>query len=97
MLQSVGMTTSQLRRMLMMEGLYYTAGAGFVSLILGLFFSKVVIPGLTSGCWFFTYRFTLTPLLLTIPVLLVIGLALPAVVLGSVTKQSVVERLREME
>lgn len=97
MLQSVGMTTSQLRRMLMMEGLYYTAGAGVVSLILGVFFSKVIIPGLTSGFWFFTYRFTLTPLLITIPVLLVIGLALPAVVLGSVTRQSVVERLRETE
>lgn len=97
MLQSVGMTTSQLRRMLMAEGLYYTASAGVVSLILGMFFSKVIIPALTKGFWFFTYQFTLLPLLLTIPVLLVIGLLLPAVVLRSVTKQSVVERLRETE
>lgn len=97
MLQSVGMTTSQLRRMLMMEGLYYTVGAGMVSLILGVVFSKAVVPALTGGFWFFTYHFTLMPLLLTIPVLLVIGLLLPAVVLRNVTRQSLVERLREME
>ena len=97
MLQSVGMTTSQLRKMLMVEGLYYTAGAGILSLVLAVVFSGYVVPGVTGGLWFFTYRFTLTPLLVTVPVLLALGIILPAGVLGSVTRQSVVERLRETE
>lgn len=97
MLQSVGMTTSQLCRMLMTEGLYYTAGAGMLSLILGVICSKTIVFQMTKGMWFFTYQFTLIPLLLTIPVLLIIGMLLPAAVLGTVTKQSVVERLREAE
>ena len=97
MLQSVGMTTSQLRKMLMVEGLYYTAGAGVLSLVLSAAFSGFVMPGMTGGLWFFTHRFTLMPLLATVPVLLALGIILPAGVLGSVTRQSVVERLRETE
>lgn len=97
MLQSVGMTTSQLRRMLMMEGLYYTAGAGILSLALAAFFSRYIVSAVAGGMWFFTYQFTLAPLLVTVPVLLAAGLLLPAIVLGSVTKLSVVERLRETE
>ena len=45
MLQSVGMTTSQLRKMLMVEGLYYTAGAGILSFVLAAVFSGYVVPG----------------------------------------------------
>lgn len=97
MLQSVGMTTSQLRRMLMMEGLYYTAGAGILSLALAAFFSRYIVSAVAGGMWFFTYQFTLAPLLVTVPVLLAAGLLLPVIVLGSVTKLSVVERLRETE
>lgn len=97
MLQSVGMTTSQLRKMLMMEGLYYTAGAGILSLILAAFFSGYIVPAVTGGFWFFTYRFTLLPLLVTIPILLAAGLMLPVAVLKGVARQSVVERLRETE
>lgn len=97
MLQSVGMTTSQLRRMLMTEGLYYTAGAGVLSLALSVFFSRYIVSVVAGKMWFFTYQFTLTPLFITVPVLLAVGLILPAVVLRSVTRQSVVERLREME
>ena len=73
MLQSIGMTTKQLRRMLMTEGLYYTAAAGFLSLALGGILSLVIADGLLSNLWFFTYTFTLLPLLLVIPLLLFIG------------------------
>lgn len=97
MLQSIGMTTKQLRSMLMTEGLFYTASAGIFSAALGIILSLVCVRAFTESLWFFTYQFTLVPLAVTVPILLIIGAALPAIVLKTVTKQSVVERLRESE
>lgn len=97
MLQSIGMTTSQLRRMLIDEGLMYTAGAGVVSLILGVGVSALLAGTIAKSLWFFSYQFTMLPLIVTIPILLVIGTALPIPVLKSVEKQSIVDRLRETE
>lgn len=97
MLQSIGMTNKQLRKMLILEGLYYTALAGIISILLSILFSKVIVNTIASNLWFFSYKFTILPLIITIPILLVIGIILPATFLNVVTKQSVVERLREIE
>lgn len=94
-LQSIGMTTGQLRRMLIMEGLLYTASAGITALLLGTAMSLVVIKQILAALWFFSYRFTLLPLFLVIPILLVIGISIPGAMLKSVERQSVVERIRE--
>lgn len=95
MLQSVGMTTRQLRKMLVIEGLLYTASAGLMSIVLGAAASALFAGTIARSIWFFTYRFTLLPLALTIPVLLLVGILLPLPVLNAVEKQSIVERLRE--
>ncbi len=95
MLQSIGMTTKQLRRMLIMEGLYYTASAGIVSMLFGILMSALIVQNLSANMWFFSYHFTILPLIMTIPILLIIGILLPSPVLYSVQKQSIVERLRE--
>ncbi len=97
MLQSIGMTTAQLRKMLMMEGIYYTAAAGGVSLALGALCSTVIVRGLAGAMWFFSYRFTVLPLCMVIPVLLAAGSGLPVLVLQVVGGQSIVERLRETD
>lgn len=95
MLQSIGMTGKQLRQMLILEGVYYAAAAGIVSVVLGVALSLVIVRALAESMWFFTYRFTMIPLLLVIPVLLFIGMLLPVVFLRVVEKRSIVERLRE--
>lgn len=97
MLQSIGMTSSQLRKMLIAEGLMYTASAGAVSLALGAGVSTLLANTVAKSLWFFTYQFTLLPLITTIPILLIIGVLLPLPVLKSVEKQSIVDRLRENE
>lgn len=97
MLQSIGMTSSQLRKMLIAEGLMYTASAGVVSLALGAGASALLANTVAKSLWFFTYQFTLLPLIITIPILLIIGVLLPLPVLKSVEKQSIVDRLRENE
>lgn len=95
MLQSIGMTRKQLLQMLMTEGVCYGAASGAVSLVLGALVSLAAVRNLTGQLWFFSYRFTLTPLLLVVPILVGIGLILPAVMMRSVERQSIVERLRD--
>ncbi len=97
MLQSIGMTTLQLKKMLIAEGLMYTASAGAVSIVFGVGVSALLANTVAKSLWFFTYQFTLLPLIITIPILIIIGIVLPMPVLKAVEKQSIVDRLRENE
>ena len=65
--------------------------------MLSVLFSTVIVKAISANLWFFSYQFTILPLLVTIPVILAVGLLLPVIVLHTVTKQSVVDRLREAE
>lgn len=97
MLQSVGMTTKQLQKMLITEGLLYTASSGLLSVALGVLASAMLANTIAGSLWFFSYQFTLLPVIVTIPLLLIVGILLPILVLKSVEKQSIVDRLREAE
>ncbi len=97
MLQSIGLTKRQLCAMLMLEGLYYTMGAGALSVLLAAVLSVGVLKGMIGGMWFCTYQFTVIPLLVVLPILLLIGVWLPYMIIKVVEKQSIVERLRECE
>lgn len=97
MLRSVGMTGRQLLQMLMAEGMYYAIISGGVSLAIGTALSLGTVKNLGNSLWFFSYRFTVLPILLTTPILLAVGAVLPWIVLKRVERQSIVERLREGE
>jgi putative ABC transport system permease protein len=93
-MQSIGMTDKQLRRMVIFEGLYYAIATIMASLVLGIIFSYVVIGGVVGNLWFFSYKFTITPLVVAYPALLVLSVIIPYIAFRSLSKQSVVERLR---
>ena len=97
MLQSIGMTTKQLRIMLICEGLYYALGTCIFSLILSVSFSILVVRPLCGIMWFTSYHFVLWPLLAVLPVLFVLAALIPAASYALTGKQSIVERLREVE
>ncbi len=96
-LQSIGMTGNQLKTMLIWEGLYYTLGAVAVSLVLSIVSGPLLTNVLDSMFWFFTYRFTIWPILLVAPIFAALGIALPLTVYRAVSKYSIVERLRQTE
>ena len=52
---------------------------------------------LGSVFWFFTYRFTVLPILAVFPVFLFLGAATPLLVYRSVSRRTIVERLRETD
>lgn len=96
-LQSIGMTGKQLKTMLVWEGIYYALAAVLVSLALSIAVGPVCAVALNSMFWFFTYHFTLRPILSIAPIFLTLGAGLPLFVYSTVAKHSIVERLRQIE
>lgn len=96
-LQSVGMTGKQLKAMLVYEGLYYTLLSLLVSLVMTVCLGPPLASTLSGLFWFFTYRLTVAPVLMILPVFLALGALVPLWVYRSVAKHTVVERLREAE
>lgn len=95
-LQSIGMTGGQLKRMLVYEGLLYGAGAVVCSAVLATAVGPVLGKMVESMFWFFVYKLDLRPILAMVPVFGVLGCGLPLIVYHYVARKTVVERLREM-
>nr|WP_325205455.1 ABC transporter permease [uncultured Oscillibacter sp.] len=96
-LQSVGMTGKQLKIMLVFEGLYYTLLALAASLVLTVCLGPLVGNTVGEIFWFFTYRLTILPIAAILPVFLALGVLVPLWTYRSVSKRTIVERLREAE
>lgn len=96
MLQSVGMTTKQLRKMLISEGMWYIALTAAVTLTLGNLLSVFITKVIAGQTWFFSFRFTMLPMAIVLPLLIIPAVVIPLVSYRSVSRQSVVERLREI-
>lgn len=97
MLHSIGMTTKQLKNMLMFEGIFYGIATILVSSIIGAIVSVEIVAPITSSIWFCKYKFLMLPLLISAPILLLFGVTIPIISYKATSKKSVVERLRELE
>lgn len=93
MIQSVGITKKQLCKMLVYEGLDYAVITLVVSWLVSSFAVGVVIRAMVAG-GFTTFQFTLLPLAICTPILLVFAVLIPFVCFKNLEKQSIVERLR---
>ncbi len=97
MLQSIGMTSSQLQKTLIWEGISYVAVSGAVSFILGSVLSWLVLKALNNVILFFEYRFQILPFVIMIPVLILVAVLVPVMAYRRIGRRSIVERLREGE
>ncbi len=97
MLQSIGMTGRQLKTMLVYEGLYYSLGAGLLSLVLAVVLGPMIGSAAEGILWFFTYRLTVLPILILLPIFILLGSLVPLAIYHFVSKATIVERLRETE
>lgn len=93
MIQSVGMTKRQLRRMLVCEGLDYAGLTLAVSYLLSVFAVGVVVRAMVES-GYSTFRFTLLPLMVCTPLILIFAVLIPYICFKNLEKQSIVERLR---
>lgn len=94
MLQSIGMTRKQLKTMLVYEGVLYAVIATAISLILCLAAAPLLGKVMGIMFWFFTYHFTIIPIVIMTPIFLILGVLLPLISFRVADKQTIVERLR---
>ena len=94
-LQSIGMTTRQLKAMLALEGLLYTVGAALLALVLLAVTGPILGPGVERLFWFFTYRFSLWPVAAVLPVFAALGAGIPILSCRAARRYSVMDRLRQ--
>lgn len=85
-LQSIGMTGKQLKNMLIGEGVIYSFMAIIFTLTIGNVIAFVAVNAIANQMWFFTYHFTIMPILLSIPVLLVFAITVPLLCYKSMKK-----------
>ena len=95
MLKSIGMTNSQLRKMLIYESLFYTVSSSVVSLITSIIFVVLTKKPFENIFWFFSGHFVILPVLLVAPVFIILSCIIPMLMYGNTEKQSVVDTLRD--
>ena len=96
-LRSIGMTGGQLKRMLICEGGLYAAVSVMFMLTVGNLISYAVIMGISNQMWFFTYHFTVMPLIYSVTALAAISVSVPVICYSRMCKTSIVNRLRMSE
>lgn len=96
MMQSIGMTDKQLKKLLLCEGIYYSLATIVFSFVFGILFSILIIRGIAGNLWFFSYRLIIEPMIWTYPALLFISILIPYIAFKGVNRQSIVVRLNEV-
>lgn len=97
MLQAIGLSKKQLIKMLRHEGLIYSGFAMFVTLVLGTGLGFVCVQVCKSMNPYFFYSFPWPVILIYLAILLIVQMILISYTTGTLKKQSLVERMREME
>ena len=94
MLEAVGMTKRIQRTSICFEGIVYGGLALIFGMILSSVFSVLLVKSIGMEMWFYTYRFTLMPIMIVTPVILMVAMIIPVVIYSRTMKETVVERLR---
>ncbi|MGF7056791.1 ABC transporter permease [Brassicibacter mesophilus] len=97
MLEGVGMTRGQLLKMLTFEGVYYALITIAIVLTLGIIIISFGINSLSSSIAFFQYSFNIMPIALSGLVIMISACLIPRLCYNSISRYSIIERLRESE
>lgn len=96
-LQSVGMTRGQLRKMLLWESACYLIICAAISIPAGSLLSWKIIGALNGVINCFSYSYTALPYALMLPAVALLAAVISLGACRQVEKRSIVERLREAE
>lgn len=97
MLESIGMTVKQQRRMLILEGVTYTVLTAIFTWTIGSLLGIIGLKFMVGESSYYTMDFTILPSVVCMPVLLLLSVIIPVLCQKYINKKSVVERLREAE
>lgn len=96
MMEAVGMTRKQLRGVLITEGIGYAVLTILFSVTVGSGICALLVKAAAGSIWFFSFHFSLLPILLCIPALLIVSVLVPFFAY-QLNGASIVERLKVME
>ena len=91
MLEAVGMTKSMQRKIIRFEGVIYGVLSAILGTLLSTVFSIALVRGIGAEMWFYTYRFTLIPVVLIVPVMIIVAVIIPDIIYWNAMKETVVE------
>lgn len=94
LLEVVGMTKSQICKMLVAEGCIYLGGAFILAVLIVYLFAEKLISHTVGSAFFFHMKMTVWPCFIIMPLLLIIAYAIPKYQFQRLNRESVVERIR---
>lgn len=97
MMKSIGMTNKQLRRMLGFEGIYYGGLSVVLALVIEMGSRNFLARTFASSMWAFDYKFSILPLLIVAPIVILISIAIPYFANRKASNISLIEQLRGIE
>lgn len=97
LLEAVGMTKQQSRRMLCYEGIFYLLAAVLLADTIGILAAKEVVMRTAGKAFYFTYRLNLTGSMMMLPVLAAIAIGVPLYNYKRMCRETIVERIRTEE
>ncbi|MEK4144702.1 FtsX-like permease family protein [Paenibacillus odorifer] len=97
MLESIGMTKKQLKRMLILEGLYTVLLTVLITSTLGVLLTYNLSKSITENMAFMVFQMSWLPFILTVPILLILAYTVTLRAYKTLSQASIVERLREAE
>lgn len=93
-LYAVGMTDKQLKQMLLWESLFTIGLVAVLTATVGNLITYFVCKAnFISALWAFQYKFTMLPILATIPFLVLVALLVPLSFYKKMKKESIIQRL----
>ena len=97
--ESLGMTQSQLRHLMILEGVFHAVLMAVVLAPVTLLFAWFAMPSVVEamGSWCAVYTFSLLPLWLVLPVILLLAIIVPLACLQFITRGSITQRMRRVE
>lgn len=96
LLEAVGMTKKQIRRMLIFEGVLYLCAALLLADTLGTLVAERMIQKTVGTYFFFQCHMSVLPSLLAIPVLLLVAFAVPGYHYKRMSVQTIMERIQSL-
>jgi len=97
MMQSLGMTKKQLRILLIFEGMGIAVVALLISYFLSFFIINTGVRAYLETKWTATYNFTITPLLIITPILILIVVGVPILCFNQMQREEIMQRLDECD
>lgn len=94
-LQAIGMTERQLKKLLMYEGGFYILASCFFSIVLSVLLHRPIQTMFEKTFWFFKGQFTIFSIWIVLPILLLIGIAFPYLIFHHLRTLSITSRIRE--